>query len=67
MTSQTYAGITAAGGAGVHGQVDPTGPVKPLEADATFSQGIVQVHQRSGLLATVNVSIQRPELAAKWA
>ncbi|VDC03928.1 unnamed protein product [Peniophora sp. CBMAI 1063] len=51
-----YAGITAAGGSGVHGQVDPAGPVAPLEADATFSQGIVQVHQRSNLLATVNTA-----------
>ncbi|KZV70580.1 hypothetical protein PENSPDRAFT_685297 [Peniophora sp. CONT] len=52
----SYAGVASAGGAGVHGQVDPAGPVTPLEADATFSQGIVQVHQRHGLLATVNTA-----------
>ncbi|VDC05244.1 unnamed protein product [Peniophora sp. CBMAI 1063] len=52
----TYAGITSAGGSGVHGQVDPTAPVAPLQGDATFSQGIVQVHQRNNLLATVNTA-----------
>ncbi|VDB96740.1 unnamed protein product [Peniophora sp. CBMAI 1063] len=51
-----YAGVASAGGAGVHGLVDPNGPVVPLNPDATFSQGVVQVHQGNGLLATVNTA-----------
>ncbi|KZV70581.1 hypothetical protein PENSPDRAFT_734595 [Peniophora sp. CONT] len=43
----TYAGATAAGGVGVHGLGGPG-------ADASFSSGIVQVHQKKSLLATVN-------------
>ncbi|VDC03927.1 unnamed protein product [Peniophora sp. CBMAI 1063] len=45
----TYAGATPAGGVGVHG-------LGGNGADATFSQGIVQVHQQKGLLATVNTA-----------